>query len=527
MSKAADMAKISAKGSFHMLWGLAASTVISAVGTIIISILLGEDNFGLYSIALMAPNLIMLFRDWGVSFAMIRYTAQNNAENKTENIKGIFLSGLIFETVLGVALSLAGFFLSGFLATVIFNRPNIAPIIQIASFIVLTNALISTATAAFTGVEKMHLNSIMVVSQSIIKTVLVIVLVLFGLGTYGAITGVTLASLLAGIIGVLLMFSIYRGFPSPENKRLNIRGNIRSMLSYGVPLSVSTILAGFLLQYYNFLMANSVADNALIGNFAIAQNFVVLITFFAQPVITMMFPAFSKLDAKRDHDTLMNVFRFSVKYASLLVVPATVLVMSMSIPAIGTIYQNRYSVAPLFLALLAINYLYSAFGFLSAPSLINSQGETRFTMKVGLLTAAVGLPLGYVLISQFGVLGLIVTTLAYIVPSIVVNLLFIQRRFKITVNWVSSAKILASSAIAGLISYIVVSVLAGLPALGLLILGVGVFLVVYVVAAVLTRTIDGGDIDNLRNMVSALGPVGRVLGWVLRLIEKLIVFSGR
>ena len=100
------MAKISAKGSFHMLWGLAASTVISAVGTIIISILLGEDNFGLYSIALMAPNLIMLFRDWGVSFAMIRYTAQNNAENKTENIKGIFLSGLIFETVLGVALSL-------------------------------------------------------------------------------------------------------------------------------------------------------------------------------------------------------------------------------------------------------------------------------------------------------------------------------------------------------------------------------------------------------------------------------------
>ena len=40
MSKAADIAKISVKGSFHVMWGLVASTLISAVGTIIIAGLL-------------------------------------------------------------------------------------------------------------------------------------------------------------------------------------------------------------------------------------------------------------------------------------------------------------------------------------------------------------------------------------------------------------------------------------------------------------------------------------------------------
>ena len=99
MSKAADMAKVSVKGGFHLLWGLVASTVISAVGTIIIAWLLGESNYGIYTIALTAPNLIATFRDMGVNSAMIRYTAQYNAENEAAKVRGIFVSGLIFETL--------------------------------------------------------------------------------------------------------------------------------------------------------------------------------------------------------------------------------------------------------------------------------------------------------------------------------------------------------------------------------------------------------------------------------------------
>jgi len=48
MSKAAEMAKVSAKGSFHLLWGLVISTVISAIGTILLARLLGSDLYGLH-----------------------------------------------------------------------------------------------------------------------------------------------------------------------------------------------------------------------------------------------------------------------------------------------------------------------------------------------------------------------------------------------------------------------------------------------------------------------------------------------
>ena len=41
------MAKVSAKGSFHLLWGLVISTVISSIATIFVARLLGSDLYGL------------------------------------------------------------------------------------------------------------------------------------------------------------------------------------------------------------------------------------------------------------------------------------------------------------------------------------------------------------------------------------------------------------------------------------------------------------------------------------------------
>jgi O-antigen/teichoic acid export membrane protein len=75
MSKASEMAKVSAKGSFHLLWGLVVSTVISSVATIFIARLLGSDLYGLYGIVLITPTLMGVFRDWGINSAMVRCTA--------------------------------------------------------------------------------------------------------------------------------------------------------------------------------------------------------------------------------------------------------------------------------------------------------------------------------------------------------------------------------------------------------------------------------------------------------------------
>ena len=520
MSKAAKLAKVSAKGSFNLLWGLVASTVISAVGTIFVARLLAPSEYGIYTIALTAPNLISNFRDWGVNAAMIRYGAQYNSENQTAKVKSIFFSGLIFETVLGLALSVLSFLLSGFLATSVFQRSSLVPLIQIASFIILTGALLSTAQAAFTGIEKMELNSITLICQSIIKTILIPTLVVLGLGAFGAVIGYTIAFLIAGLIGILLMWMLYRSLPKQTDAKLEIAANIKTMFKYGFPLSIAAILGGFLTQFYNFLIAIYATD-VMIGNYSVANSFVVLITFFATPITTMLFPAFSKLDPQNDQETLKNVYQFSVKYAALLVVPAAAVVMALSQPAVSTLFGDKYGFTPLFLSLLAITYLYSALGNLSVGNLINGQGQTKFNLKLTLLTVAIGFPLGFILISEFGVIGLITTTLTAGLPSLIIALRWIKKHYSLTVDWNSSAKILLSSATAAAITYAIVSQLS-FSSWIILIIGLVIFIPVFIIAILLTRTINRSDINNLREMLSELGPLSHLFNFLLNIIEKLI-----
>jgi PST family polysaccharide transporter len=524
LSKAADMAKVSAKGGFHLLWGLVLSTVISSVGTIIVANLLIPDDMGLYFIALRAPILIQNFRDWGIGAAMIKYSAQYKSENQVAKVKTIIISGLAFQTILGVLLNLFTFVIAGFLATSAFNRPGIESLIQISSFILIAGALTSTSQAVFVGLEKMAYSSVTMVIQSIIKTILMTALVVVGFGALGAVLGNIISLMIAGLTGLLLIWLIYKNFPHTTTQSMNILGNIKTMLGYGVPLSIGTIVNGFLLQFYNIILAIYATD-ALIGNYSVALTFVVLITFFATPVTTVLLPAFSKINAEKDKETLRSVFGFSVKYGSLLVVPVAMLVMALARPAVFTLFGDKYEFTPLFLLLLSITYLYTATGTLSVSNLLTSQGETRLMMKLILLTAAIGFPLSYVLISQFGVIGLILTTLTVGLPSLVISRVWIWRHYDLTIDWIFSSKILFSSAIPAILAYLVTTQIVFANWVQLIV-GVCVFLPTFLVIVLLTKTIERSDIDNLKNMTESLGPLHKLIVFFMVIVEKLMNIFG-
>jgi O-antigen/teichoic acid export membrane protein len=248
-------------------------------------------------------------------------------------------------------------------------------------------------------------------------------------------------------------------------------------------------------------MAFFVTDNASIGNYSVAQNFVVLIAFFATPVTTMLLPAFSKLKANQDEDTLRNVFQYSVKYAALIVLPVTAMVMALAHPAIFTIFQERYVEAPLYLGLSAIIYLYTAIGSLSVGGLISGQGYTKFALKTTILTVAIGFPLSVVLISEFGIVGLIVTSLIAGLPATIWCLHFVKKNFNASLDWVASAKIGFSSASAGLLTYLSVALMPFSSPVQL-ILGVIIFTLSFLLIAIITRTIGKADSYNCRNLKS-------------------------
>ncbi len=257
----------------------------------------------------------------------------------------------------------------------------------------------NVAQSTFTGREQMCPNSVTLVFGAVFRSVLAPVLVYVGFGVSGAVVGYSTGLLGGSLVGIILMLTIYRslskkGFLAGASK---IGETMKFMLRYGLPLSFSNIFTSFLTQFYTFILA-IYASNYIIGNYAVAINFTVLLTFFATPITTMLFPAFSKLDAEKDKETLKIIFKSSIKYSSLLVIPPTVAVITLAGPFVSALFGAKYADAPVFLALLALIYLFTAFGQLSTFNLISGQGKTKFHLELAIINTVAGVVLAVLLV---------------------------------------------------------------------------------------------------------------------------------
>jgi len=104
------------------------------------------------------------------------------------------------------------------LAVNVFQRPSIEPLIQIASFTILAGALIAAAQSTFIGIEKMGLNSVTLILQSCFKTALMSIFIILGLGTFGAVLGMTMALLIAGLICILMLLKLYKNLEKSSDE---------------------------------------------------------------------------------------------------------------------------------------------------------------------------------------------------------------------------------------------------------------------------------------------------------------------
>jgi tetrahydromethanopterin S-methyltransferase subunit E len=107
------------------------------------------------------------------------------------------------------------------------------------------------------------------------------------------------------------------------------------------------------------------------------------------------------------------------------------------------------------------------------------------------------------------------------IPSLIIPLRWLKKRYDVTADWASSAKILLSGGAASAITYTLITQVA-FSNLIALVVGAVVFLLIFLVAIILTGAITRSDIDTIRETTTALGTLGRLVNSVLNIIAKLM-----
>ncbi len=557
MDKALEMGKSSATGSFHLLIGVAGSTVIMAIGTIVLAWLLNPEQVGLYGMALIPSGIINFFRDWGVNSALTQRIASLRAEGKDSEIHDVVYSGVIFEIITGLVLALICFAIAEPIAYLLSptDAANLTVYISIMSISVFAGALLSAAGGIFVGFERMKLNSLTQILQAVVKTAFGPVLIIFGFGVLGAIYAAMASVVAGGLIATLLVyFSLYKPLRKCKTGNCDVKQTLKPMLKYGLPLTISSIAVGVLPQVFAFMMAIYAGKGDLlaglkpgwmIGNYYAATYFSVLLTFISFPIATALFPVFAKLNPQKEPELVKRVFATSVKYTGFLLVPATMAIITLAAPLINTIFPSKGSILQSFFVIIAGSKFPYGSLFLAFSSFVNllvlvgnislgtfqtGIGKTKQVMKQSILSLVVGLPLAYLLVTyfysiggaSFAVIGGILGALIATTPNVAWGLYWSWKNYKVKADFGASAKIFASSALASVAAFLFISFFSLRIPFGIILVGgFIVFLVVYLVAAPLLGAVNQMDIDNFRTMFSGLGVVSKVLNLPLMFMRKM------
>lgn len=525
-----DLAKIgeeSARGGFSLMVGTAASAIIGAVGVIVMARLLGPASYGLYTLVLVVPALFVSIADLGVSPALTRHAASLRSQRRHATLASMLGSGLTVNLVTGSMALVLAFTFSSQLSALVLHRQEIGALVALASIMILFQGLFNISYNTFIGLDRMGRSALMVILRDVTRVSLSAALIMLGFGVAGAIIGQVSAWTLTGLLGVSLLLATRRRLRTVSSTpdASTLREDAQTMVAYGLPLYVGSLMGTLLAQYQNIVLA-FFTTNAEIGNLSAAANFGALVSVVATPVAASLFPAFSKLDLQtRKHD-LKTVFELSLKYVTILVLPIAVFVAVFSRDLTRAVYGAAYSYASTYLALYMCLFLLTGVGYYVVGNFFSGIGKTKETLKIATVQFAVFLPAAPVMAWIHRVPGLIVALVLSGLVSTSFGLWLATRRYGMRVNLKASVATLAAASASALPTLLLV-LRSPLPSIANVIIGGFIYLVAYLTLAPLFGAVKRTDLQLLAPILGQIKILRPATDLIFAYEARLLTALGR
>ncbi len=219
-----------------------ASQVVRLAGNIILSRLLFPDDFGTAAAFAVFQQSILVFSELGIEQSLI--------QNKNGDQPRFLNTGWTLQLVRGITLSVIAASLAWPVANWWFKKPELTPMLLIASLVILITHMTSTkAILAARNMQQGLLSKRSLISQ-VAGLVSMIILSFWFRSAWGLVIG--------GLIGEIVRTVLsYVSFPGPKSRLCWDRGVVAEILGFGRWIFVTTIL--------NFL--GTQGDRILMGRY--------------------------------------------------------------------------------------------------------------------------------------------------------------------------------------------------------------------------------------------------------------------
>jgi len=391
-----------------VLWtylSFAGSKLLIFASTVVLARLLIPAEFGQVGFALLVIGYIDAVGDFGISSALI-YEKDRPEEAADVAFIVSLVAGLFwFAVAYAAAPAVAGFF----------DNPVVVPIMRAMSFSFVINALGNTHDAILRRNLAFKKRLLPDFSMALAKGLISIGLALAGWGVWSLVWGQLIGAAAATI-------ALWRVVPWRPGLKASWDAT-RKMLSYGGQI-VSVNVVSAIVHDADFLIVGRLLGASALGLYSIAYRTPeLLITTVIWVIGKVTFPVYAKL--QDDPAALGNAFLVTLRYLSLVTLPAGLGLAFLGSHFVTTFYGNTWGAATLAMQALAISGALRSLGS-HAGDVYKATGRPGVLTKLGLLRAAVLIP-AMIWGAKFGIFGVAVAQMIVTGASTVLNLVVAGR----------------------------------------------------------------------------------------------------
>lgn len=525
MGKERELRTVAVRGVFNLFYGKAIARIIGMIGGLILIRLLTPDEYGLLSIAVVLPNSLELFTGFGTGGATTKYLAEYQANKNLREMKPLLYSALSIRIPLAIGLAVAAFLFSDIFATSILGKPFMTPLIQLASLYLIAGSLTTFSESALVGLDSTRVYAFLIILWEILAAILPVLLVVFGMGVTGALLGMTFSPLLVGLMGtVSAVLFVQRISAGLRYGISDMKASIRRVLSFGLPLWFANLATKPSGIFFGVMIA-IFATPFEIGSYSAAQKLLFPLAFIGYPILTVVFPMFSKINGAKEPDLLKRSYHYSLRYTNFLAIPMAFGLFIFALP-LTEILIPGYSNSWLYLTLLVFpSMTVEAFGGQILNKLLNAQGMPTYVAKLRFLTLAISITLGTLLIPTMKVVGLILSSSFSGIPALILAYRKANREFGLTAPFGQILRTILATALTGLV--LAPIAFAAIPDIPKLAIGILVGILAYLISIPSLKALDKDDLENLRRMFAAQPIVGGLAAVPIGFMERILTLQAR
>lgn len=359
--------------------------------------LLGPGQLGSYTLTFTVVQLSSILALLGLDNLMIRKIAAAKAAGNVQELKQVYLTSRKITGITSVLLACLLYFLSPFLANVVFNKPGMLPHLQIASIALPPFTWMVLHAAAFRGSKNM-------IGFTLFRTILPLLNSLLILLAFYSNSNIT--PVFGFTISVFLIstgyFFVWRKFIAIDEIKNVSSGNWKSLVKESLPMMVTGSVF-FILNWVDNLVIGIFRTEAELGIYDTAFKISSASAAILLAVNAIQAPTFAEIHSQKDHQRLRKYVFNSTRLLFYATAPLTILLLLFP-EWILSFFGDAFRMGAFSLQILAIgNFVNCITG--SVGILLMMTGYQIQYNRIIMTAAAIGIGLNFLLVPMLGIEG--------------------------------------------------------------------------------------------------------------------------